>query len=1215
MYNIKKVILICLIALLVVIPTAYASNNQTDFELNDNILSDSYYFDANVDVSGNGSLNSPYKTLRNNVHDDSVIYLNEGIYSGYSIEVNNITIIGKSSENTIIKNMNIDVDGSLVICNVTFMNSRITNGGSITLINSIFKDSYASIGGFLSSSNSSVNITNCTFTNIHATNYAGVIYATNSNLNIADSVFSGNYANYYAGVIYCDKNSKVTISNTNFTNNQAKNDAGGVIYGRDSEIIANYVSFSNSSATFGGAITALNTNLNLTNIDARDNKAKYRGGSIYSVYGDYTIVNSTFENNVASDGGAIFVDSPDLLTVSSNKFINNSALNVGGGVYIISNETYVILNISFLNNSASINNDIYETILPNLTIGNGDYILIYYNQSYDGDLPSSYDLRTLNQVTSVKNQGNGGNCWSFAALASLESCILKATGNAYDLSEENMKNLMSLYSEYGWDITPNDGGYIAMGIGYLTSWLGPVNESDDSYYGSSALSPVLNSFIHVQNILFLKRTSYTDNNEIKRAIIEQGAVSTSIYWDKNSYANGKNYYNYDHTSSANHAVVIVGWDNNYSKTNFKKIAPGDGAWIIKNSWGTSGGENGYYYVSYYDVSLAPLNNPSSTYTFVLADSIKYDKNYQYDIPGQTDYLLNSSSSVWYKNKFTATDDEYLTAVSTYFQKDTTWDLYIYVNDELKLIQSGNAVASYSTIELNQFIPLKIGDDFEVVFKITVEGNAGVPISEIISLNNLFYGENISYISYDGENWNDLFNLTWTYPNHSYKSQVACIKAFTVLNKINSTVTLTINDECNPVEIIATVLNQYGNPVNSGQVIFNIEGNEYTVDIINGISKLNYIFKNSGVKLIKVSFNSDKYTGSSSNITIHSKQVSIVANDMVSCHNGTFYYSIRLIDDDSNPVANKEIKFKINDKVYVVSTDSNGIAKVSLKLAFGSYNIEIGFNDVINNEGYNLTKKITLKSSITTLANEVYAYNSNYKVILLDNYGKRLSNCNVEIIVNGITEYLGTDDEGVLNYNIELSPGSYSITVINPETGGKSIQNIKVVSRMTGNKDITKYFSVVSYYKVKVVDDNGKIKKNLKVTIKLNGKTYYKYTDSHGYVSLKISSLKAGKYTITATYNGFKVSNKITVKHNVITKDMAIKKGKTGKFTAKIVDSKGNILKYKIVTFKFRGKTYKVKTNKYGVATLKIAKKTKITKYSITTTYGRETVKNTISIVK
>ncbi len=144
LYNIKKVIIICLIALLVVIPTAYASNNQTDFELNDNILSDSYYFDANVDVSGNGSLNSPYKTLRNNVHDDSVIYLNEGIYSGYSIEVNNITIIGKSSENTIIKNMNIPISIKEFMKVITrdnsyamlYFNKKINTITSLNTINS-----------------------------------------------------------------------------------------------------------------------------------------------------------------------------------------------------------------------------------------------------------------------------------------------------------------------------------------------------------------------------------------------------------------------------------------------------------------------------------------------------------------------------------------------------------------------------------------------------------------------------------------------------------------------------------------------------------------------------------------------------------------------------------------------------------------------------------------------------------------------------------------------------------------------------------------------------------------------------------------------------------------------------------------------------------------------------------------------------------------------
>ena len=55
-----------------------------------------------------------------------------------------------------------------------------------------------------------------------------------------------------------------------------------------------------------------------------------------------------------------------------------------------------------------------------------------------------------------------------------------------------MKNLMAKFSDYGWDMSPNKGGYDKMGYGYLVSWLGPVNESDDIYSASSFLSPVLN---------------------------------------------------------------------------------------------------------------------------------------------------------------------------------------------------------------------------------------------------------------------------------------------------------------------------------------------------------------------------------------------------------------------------------------------------------------------------------------------------------------------------------------------------------------------------------------------------------------------------------------------------------------------------------------------------------------------------------------------------
>ena len=134
----------------------------------------------------------------------------------------------------------------------------------------------------------------------------------------------------------------------------------------------------------------------------------------------------------------------------------------------------------------------------------------------------------------------------------------------------------------------------------------------------------------------------------------------------------------------------------------------------------------------------------------LNDTIKYDKNYQHDIQGRTDYFYNTTNTVWYKNKFTATDNEYLAAVSTYFEKYTSWDLSIYVNNVLKLTKSGESHSGYTTIDLRKAIPLSVGDVFEIIFKITVDGDAGVPISESSSLNREFYSEGVSYVSYDGD---------------------------------------------------------------------------------------------------------------------------------------------------------------------------------------------------------------------------------------------------------------------------------------------------------------------------------------------------------------------------------------------------------------------------------------------------------------------------------
>ena len=105
-----------------------------------------------------------------------------------------------------------------------------------------------------------------------------------------------------------------------------------------------------------------------------------------------------------------------------------------------------------------------------------------------------------------------------------------------------MKNVMSYYSDYGWVLTPNKGGYDDMGVGYLVSWLGTIGDELESFSDWTVLSPVTNSSIHVQNIVYLTRTNYTDNNAVKEAIMKYGAVATGIYYTSSNMKSYSYYY-------------------------------------------------------------------------------------------------------------------------------------------------------------------------------------------------------------------------------------------------------------------------------------------------------------------------------------------------------------------------------------------------------------------------------------------------------------------------------------------------------------------------------------------------------------------------------------------------------------------------------------------------------------------------------------------------
>jgi C1A family cysteine protease len=120
-----------------------------------------------------------------------------------------------------------------------------------------------------------------------------------------------------------------------------------------------------------------------------------------------------------------------------------------------------------------------------------------------------------------------------------------------------------------------------------------------------------------------------DTEDIKRAILNYGAVGAGIYYYSECFDSDTNSYCCYAATPGNHEVTIVGWDDNYSASNFKLGGPeGDGAWIVRNSWGSSWGDNGYFYVSYYDRSFAMSSVQNAAYAVIFNDTIKYDKNYQ-----------------------------------------------------------------------------------------------------------------------------------------------------------------------------------------------------------------------------------------------------------------------------------------------------------------------------------------------------------------------------------------------------------------------------------------------------------------------------------------------------------------------------------------------------------------------------------------------------------
>ena len=398
--------------------------------------------------------------------------------------------------------------------------------------------------------------------------------------------------------------------------------------------------------------------------------------------------------------------------------------------------------------------------------------------------PSYYDLRVLGKLPPVEDQGTTGVCWAFASLGSLESCLLP--NEIWYFSENNMKNVLSSSYPEGFDREANGAGSWEEATAYLTRYSGPVTSAQDPFndyinYSPSGLTVVK----HVQDTVLLDPRNITgtiDNSQIKNAIMEYGAVYSLMTYDDLYFNPMTDGYYYNGSLTVNHAVDIVGWDDNYSKDNFINGAPGNGAFIVRNSWGSGWGDGGYFYVSYYDKYLA---NSDYNVVFMDAESVSnYDNIYQYDPYGAVGNLGFDNDVGWFSNIFESNGNEKLESSSFYvFSPNSSYNIYVYLNPKGNnpvdgvLVESQSGIISsegYKTIQLDKIVNLLKGQKFSVVVKLTSPNSLypitiEYPLDGYSSKATASPGE--SYISADGYSWEDLTSIL---PNAN-----VCLKAFTV----------------------------------------------------------------------------------------------------------------------------------------------------------------------------------------------------------------------------------------------------------------------------------------------------------------------------------------------------------------------------------------------------------------------------------------------------
>ena len=417
-----------------------------------------------------------------------------------------------------------------------------------------------------------------------------------------------------------------------------------------------------------------------------------------------------------------------------------------------------------------------------------------------------YDPRELDQKLTIRNQMNTGSCWAFSATSNL-SAFLKAKypeENEIVFSPRHMEHAVSQhpndlvnpwrFGRYLTSDNPTDGprnvdigGNSAISSAYLMNVNGPVLESDMPFknniqpenkaepentaalYKDVSARVLDYKFFDGYTISKLNQWEFDFvRDEIKNNIVQYGSVGISIYWDHAYFNRNTNGYYYSSTNTdTNHLVLIVGWDDTYSKDNFVNKPSRDGAWIVQNSWGESHGDGGYDYISY-DESTIYLYASS----VIDADNeVSFNNRYIHDQLGWSNYYFywkdstrtSYNNTIFGANIFKKTEGtEVLTEVTFGTNGATHYSVYVNpsggtcpINQMRKVATGILDFSGYKTVKLDTPVELT-GTEFTVAVLYYNSSGAVAPVemkfSGIYSQAKL---DGNSYISSTGTKWESI----------------------------------------------------------------------------------------------------------------------------------------------------------------------------------------------------------------------------------------------------------------------------------------------------------------------------------------------------------------------------------------------------------------------------------------------------------------------------